>query len=69
MSTAEESRSCSYQLAVLLQAVACCEAQVERSRLALHMLPYYTPSLAYKIMGECCALGIVTHRDVSNFLE
>ena len=57
------------ELATLLQAIACCEYQVEASRLALHVLPFYTPSLAYRLLTEYCPGGLLSHSDFQEFLD
>lgn len=58
----------SQDLAILLQSISLCEASVEKSRMALSLLPYYTPSLGYRILSEFSSAGLVTLKDISDFL-
>ena len=60
---------CSLDLAMFLQAVAACESHVEKSRLALNLLPYYAPSLAFSLLVEGCAGNIFSQADLSKFLQ
>jgi len=60
---------CSLDLCILLQGIANCETMVEKSRLALNLLPYYSPAVCYKIMSEFCPAGIISQKDIITFLD
>ena len=64
-----QDRDCAVELATLLQAVAAYEYQVEASRLALNVLPFYTPNLAYQLLTEFCPGGLLSHSDFQEFLD
>ena len=57
------------ELAVFLQAVASYEAQIEKGRLALNLLKFYSPQVAFKILTEFCPGGVISQNDLADFLK
>lgn len=66
MSTANDK---SAELAIFIQAVASYEAQIEKGRLALNLLQFYSPDIAFTILTEFCPGGVISQNDLSDFLK
>lgn len=66
MSTVNEKSS---DLAVFLQAVASLETQIEKKRLALNLLQFYSSEVAFNILTEFSTGKLISQADLAAFLK
>lgn len=66
MSTVNHKSS---ELAVFLQAVSSLELQLEKKRLALNLLQFYSSDIAFKLLSEFSEDGMISQSDITGFLN